>query len=185
MKKERKSDQKKILRTEYKESIDSQIKAAIEDALDRFNDRRKDAMIFSYYKYGRMEENYDTYKCMDALGNVLKRLEKYKETKNTEFLIDIANFAMIECMFPSLQNKKVEYKEVREDVASVVGLDIITDAIEQYKETGNTYYMIKIIDYSFAEFKFPSLVGAKYTYTEGDVCDLAGFSINEIRNFNK
>lgn len=29
-----------------------------------------------------------------------KRLEKYKETGNTEFLADIANFAMIEFMYP-------------------------------------------------------------------------------------
>ena len=81
----------KILKTEYSNT---------------FDDIRKKMMIMSYYKYGPMKDNYEKYKCMDALGNIQKRIEKYKETGNTEFLADVANFAMIEFMYPSIDNAK-------------------------------------------------------------------------------
>lgn len=102
----------KILKTEYSE---------------RFDQIRRNMMIVSYFKYGPMKENYEKFKCMDAIGNLEKRLEKYKETGNTEFLADVANFAMIEFMYPSIK-------------------------------------------------------GAKYSPTESGSCELAGFSINELRD---
>lgn len=97
---------------------------------DRFDDIRKSMMVVSYYKYGPMKDNYEKFKCMDALGNIEKRIQKYKETGNTEFLADVANFAMI-------------------------------------------------------EFMYPSIPGASYTPTDSGACDISGFSINEIRNFDK
>lgn len=106
-------DIQKILKTEYSE---------------RFDEIRKNMMVVSYYKYGPMKDNYDKFKCMDALGNIKKRIDKYMETGNTEFLADVANFAMIEFMYPSIE-------------------------------------------------------GAKYTPTDNGACDIAGFSINEIRSF--
>ena len=104
-----------ILKTEYSE---------------RFDSIRKDMMVVSYFKYGPLKDNYNNYKCIDAIGSLEKRLAKYKETGNTEFLADIANFAMI-------------------------------------------------------EFMFPSIPGAKYTPTDNGACDIAGFSINEIRSYDK
>jgi hypothetical protein len=38
---------------------------------------------------------------VNALESLQKRIDKYIETGNTEFLMDAANFAMIEFMFPS------------------------------------------------------------------------------------
>lgn len=76
-----------ILKTEYSE---------------RFDKIRKGAMATSYFKYGPVADNYKKYKCMDALGNVEKRIAKYKETGNTEYLADAANFLMIEFMYPSV-----------------------------------------------------------------------------------
>ena len=108
-------DFEQILKTEYS---------------DRFDQIRKNMMVMSYYKYGPMKENYDKFKCMDALENIEKRIAKYKETGNTEFLADVANFAMI-------------------------------------------------------EFMYPSIPGAKYTPTDSGACDVAGFGINEVRNFDK
>lgn len=72
----------------------------------RFDDIRKNMMVVSYYKYGPMKDNYDKFKCLDALGNIEKRIEKYKETGNTEFLADVANFAMIEFMYPSVEGAR-------------------------------------------------------------------------------
>lgn len=104
-----------ILKTEYSE---------------KFDEIRKNMMVVSYYKYGSLRENYERFKCMDAIGNIEKRLQKYRETGNTEFLADVANFAMI-------------------------------------------------------EFMYPNIPGAKYTPTDSGACELAGFGINEIRNFDK
>lgn len=109
------TDINEILKTEYSE---------------RFDKIRKDMMVMSFYKYGSLKDNYDNYKCMDALGNIEKRLQRYKETGNTEFLADVANFAMIEFMYPSIE-------------------------------------------------------GAKYQPTDSGACDIAGFSIKEIRDYNK
>ena len=108
-------NKQQILKTEYSE---------------RFDEIRKNMMVVSYFKYGPMKDNYEKFKCMDALGNIEKRLAKYRETGNTEFLADIANFAMI-------------------------------------------------------EFMYPSIPGAKYIPTDNGACEIAGFSINEIRNFGK
>jgi hypothetical protein len=108
-------DLQRILQTEYSE---------------RFDAIRKNMMVMSYYKYGSLIDNYQKFKCMDALGNIEKRLAKYRETGNTEFLADLANFAMI-------------------------------------------------------EFMHPSIPGARYIPTDNGACDIAGFSINEIRNFDK
>ena len=107
-------DIKRILKTEYSELFDK---------------IRKNMMIVSYFKYGPIADNYERYKCMDALGNIEKRLAKYRETGNTEFLADVANFAMI-------------------------------------------------------EFMNPSIPGAKYTPTDNGACDIVGFGINEIRNYD-
>ena len=108
-------DINKILETEY--SV-------------KFDEIRKNMMAASYFKYGAVKENYEKFHCMDALENIEKRVQKYKETGNTEFLADAANFAMIEFMYPSVK-------------------------------------------------------GAKYTPTDNGACNIAGFSINEIRNFDK
>ena len=98
---------KDILKTEYSK---------------RFDDIRKKAMVMSFYKYGPMKDNYSNFKCMDALGNIEKRLEKYKETGNTEFLADVANFAMIEFMYPSIEGAR--YTPTDTGACEVVGFGI-------------------------------------------------------------
>lgn len=105
----------KILKTEYSE---------------KFDEIRQNMMIMSYYKYGPLKDNYGNYKCMNAIENLKIRLQKYIETGNTEYLADVANFAMIEFMNPQIK-------------------------------------------------------GASYKPTDNPDCELSGFSINEIRNFDK
>lgn len=100
-------DLEKILKTEYSE---------------KFDDIRKKMMIMSYYKYGPLKDNYDKFKCMDAIGNMKKRIEKYIETGNTEFLADVANFAMIEFMHPSIEGAK--YTPTDSGACEVVGFGI-------------------------------------------------------------
>ena len=105
----------KILKTEYSE---------------KFDEIRQNMMIMSYYKYGPLKDNYGNYKCMNAIENLKIRLQKYIDTGNTEYLADVANFAMIEFMNPQIE-------------------------------------------------------GASYKPTDNPDCELSGFSINEIRNFDK
>ena len=53
-------------------------------------------MEMSYFKYGDVRDAGRT----DRIASLKQRLDKYQETGNTEFLMDAANFAMIEFMFP-------------------------------------------------------------------------------------
>ena len=66
----------------------------------------KERMVVSYYKYGFLELAYP--EKVDAIGSLMQRLRKYADTGNTEFLIDAANFAMIEFMRPRHPNAHFE-----------------------------------------------------------------------------
>ncbi|MEK6288191.1 MAG: hypothetical protein AABO57_20925 [Acidobacteriota bacterium] len=58
-----------------------------------------DRMVTSYHKYGPISDAYP--RKVNALESLNQRIEKYLETGNTEWLIDAANFAMIEFMYPA------------------------------------------------------------------------------------
>jgi hypothetical protein len=87
-----------------------------------FDRIRKNMMVVSYYKYGAMEENYKYEKTIDAIGSLEKRLQRYKDTGNTEFLADIANFAMIEFMYP--QHEKAHYKPTDNGACEIEGFGV-------------------------------------------------------------
>ena len=53
----------------------------------------------SYHKYGAVADAYPHR--MDAGASVRQRLDRYIETGNTEWLIDVANYARIEYMRPN------------------------------------------------------------------------------------
>lgn len=55
-------------------------------------------MAISYSKYGHVNE--ESVKKFDPLLNLEARLARYRETGNTEWLMDVGNCAMIEFMFP-------------------------------------------------------------------------------------
>ena len=80
-----------------------------EDILNRdfsepFVNRMKNAIVMSHYKYGWMSQTYpelaQAYKCIQ------ERLELYIKTHNTEYLVDVANFAMIEFVHPSFKDSR-------------------------------------------------------------------------------
>lgn len=64
-----------------------------------FVDKMQNAMCVSFYKYGAVKNAYPVN--ADAIKSLHKRLEMYAETGNTEYLVDVANFAMIEFMHPA------------------------------------------------------------------------------------
>lgn len=88
----------KILRSEYSEW---------------FDELCKDAMLMSFHKYGKVANNYATGN-VDAIKTLEGRLAKYKETGNISWLIDVANMAMIEFMYPQHINKHYRGTESHE-----------------------------------------------------------------------
>lgn len=56
-------------------------------------------MTISFHKYGPVKDAYPHK--VNAIASLEKRLRLYKETGNADYLVDIANFAMIEFMLPA------------------------------------------------------------------------------------
>ena len=74
------------------------------DFSEEFVIKMKKAIEMSHYKYGYVSKTYpelaQAYKCIQ------ERLDLYLKTHNTEYLIDVANFAMIEFMYPAFKDSK-------------------------------------------------------------------------------
>jgi hypothetical protein len=70
-----------------------------------FLQRMCNAMCMSLYKYGRIGDAYPHK--VDAIATLKKRLELYEETGNLEWLVDVANMAMIEYTLPA--HKEAHY----------------------------------------------------------------------------
>jgi hypothetical protein len=104
-----------ILKTEYSEEFDK---------------IRKDMVVTSYFKYGPIKDNSEQ-KLKDNILSLEKRLTAYKETGNTEFLADIANFAMFEFMHP--QHPKAHFKATDSNESpGIVGMSI--NEMKAFKE---------------------------------------------------
>lgn len=65
----------------------------------RFIVRMIRAMQVSYFKYGKVEDAYPIK--FDAVSDIRARVKKYRETGNLHYMVDAANFAMIEGMLPT------------------------------------------------------------------------------------
>lgn len=77
-----------------------------EDQIDKpFIQGMLDRMSFGYHNYGHMRRKHDR---PDNIKNVRIRLNKYLSTGNTEWLIDAANFLMMEFVVPS--HKKAHFR---------------------------------------------------------------------------
>lgn len=55
-------------------------------------------MAVSFHKYGKVE---DAFGKVDEIDSLITRLKRYQDDGNTEWLMDVANFAMIEWMQPA------------------------------------------------------------------------------------
>lgn len=64
-----------------------------------FVDKMQSAMALSFYKYGLLSAGVP--EKTDSMKSLQKRLVKYMETGNVEWLVDVANFAMMEYMHPA------------------------------------------------------------------------------------
>lgn len=66
------------------------------------------AMMVSHFKYGRVADAYPARYV--ASSDIRTRMGRYRETGNKHYLVDVANFAMIEAMHPN-PSLKAEWKE--------------------------------------------------------------------------
>jgi hypothetical protein len=77
-------------------------------------------IIVSHHKYGWMSQTYP--ELAQAAKSIQTRLEKYLETGNREWLVDIANFAMIEYMYPSHPNAHFRSTDSKESPGLTGGI---------------------------------------------------------------
>ena len=74
------------------------------DFSEEFITNMKNSIEMSLYKYGWMSETYP--ELAQAVKCIQERLDRYNETHNLEYLVDVANFAMIEFKHPSYSDAK-------------------------------------------------------------------------------
>jgi hypothetical protein len=91
--------------------------------MPQFDILRKNRMTISFHKYGPIAENYGN-KLVSAINNLEKRLQLYKDTGNTEYLADVANFAMIEFMYPQHPNAHFDNRSESPGLGSMTYRDI-------------------------------------------------------------
>lgn len=74
------------------------------DFSEEFILKMKNAIEMSHYKYGWASKTYP--ELAQAVKCIQERLDLYEKTHNKDFLIDIANFAMLEYLYPSYKDSK-------------------------------------------------------------------------------
>jgi hypothetical protein len=73
---------------------------------ERFWELMRNRMQMSFAKYGPVASAFPDK--VNAMHSLLDRIRQYEATGNTEFMVDAANFAMIEFMRPS--HKKAHFE---------------------------------------------------------------------------
>lgn len=80
--------------------MDTPEKILDRDYSEEFDQLCKNRIVVSHYKYGWCSQTYpelaQAHKC------IRERLDLYEKTGNTEYLVDVANFAMIEFEHPAI-----------------------------------------------------------------------------------
>jgi hypothetical protein len=66
---------------------------------EQFDKERKYRVQLSFYKYGAARENFASGR-VDALATAERCLDAFKKDKNTEHLVDAANYLMFRYMYP-------------------------------------------------------------------------------------
>lgn len=69
------------------------------DFSEEFITKMKNSIEMSHYKYGWVSDTYP--ELAQAVKCIQERLDLYNRTHNLDYLVDIANFALIEYKHPS------------------------------------------------------------------------------------
>lgn len=86
-----------------------------------FDELRKNRMAVSFFKYGPLQTNYSE-KLIDSIKSLERYLHLYRQTGNTEYLADVANFAMIEFMCP--QHPDAHFEAVDDGKSNISGMGV-------------------------------------------------------------
>lgn len=86
-----------------------------------FDKLRQNRVAVSYHKYGSAQKNFGEGR-VDAIGSLELCLDKFKKTGNTEYLLDVANYAMFRYMYP-MSNEYFKATDSK-DSAGTVGTPI-------------------------------------------------------------
>lgn len=93
-----------IKNSSYEDVIETREQILSRDFSNEFITKMKNAIELSHYKYGWASMTYpelaQAYKC------IKERMEYYEKTHNTEYLVDIANFAMLEYLHPAFSDAR-------------------------------------------------------------------------------
>jgi len=84
---------------------------------DQFIEYMKNRMLVSYAKYGPVQQAFPAK--INALQSSRERVQKYLETGNQEWLVDAANFLLIEFLCPSLPNAHFRAADSDESIGRV------------------------------------------------------------------
>lgn len=125
----------------------------LENIYPDFVKKMKNRMIMSFFKYGFVKKSYEPEGKIDTLESAMERLELYKKLKNTEYLIDAANFFGIEFKYPNWNKKTEEIEVFTEGNDNIVG---INECIKSYKNTGDKQYLKNAANYCALEYIHPS-----------------------------
>lgn len=98
-----------------------------------FDQRRLNRIKTSFYKYGSAEMNFGQ-GLVRAIETAVKCMDKYRDTGNTEYLLDAANYLMFEYMYPQHENAHFKATESHES-AGIVGMSI--NEMEDYNGRQN------------------------------------------------
>ena len=89
---------------------------------ERFDQLRKNRVEVSYHKYGSAAANFKN-GYVNALETMMLCVEKYKKTKNTEYLVDAANYLMFEFMYPQIEGARFKATD-SSGSAGIVGFTV-------------------------------------------------------------
>ena len=89
---------------------------------DNFDEHRKARVATSQHKYGSAKINFGQ-RLVNAVETIELCLKKYRATHNTEYLCDLANYAMFEYMYPQFDDAYFQATSDRES-AGISGISI-------------------------------------------------------------
>lgn len=99
------------------------------DYSEEFDKLRKNRVEVSSHKYGSAKKNFSTGN-VQAIPTCMLCIDKYKDTGNTEYLCDAANYLMFEFMFPQVPGAFFKATDSK-DSAGIVGIS--EKEMEEYR----------------------------------------------------
>jgi len=130
---------------------------------NEFVEKMKKAILLSHEKYGWMADTYPT--LAKAIDCAADRIEAYMKYHNKDYLVDVANFAMIEYMRPSFTT--IKFGEIAK-IDDSDNIRCMIDRIKMYRQDTNWNYMADLAVYAMKEYMRPSYDDAHYTPTDSD-----------------